>query len=82
MPSVTYSAEKYSDIVTINRDRIDSYVMYGLVGGLSTYQWNAEIFVNNVTDERAEIARSFTFDRERVTYARPLTAGVRLSYDF
>jgi len=82
MPSVTYSAEKYSDIITINRDLIDSYVMFSVTGGVSTDQWNAELFVNNLTDERAEIARSFIFDRERVTYARPLTAGVRVSYDF
>ncbi len=53
-----------------------------VTAGLTSDQWTAELFVNNLTDERAEIARSFVFDRERVTYARPRTAGVRMTYDF
>jgi outer membrane receptor protein involved in Fe transport len=82
MPSFTYSDDKFSDIIVINRDRIDSYAMWGVTAGLTSDQWTAELFVNNLTDERAEIARSFVFDRERVTYARPRTAGVRMTYDF
>ncbi|MEX2468662.1 MAG: TonB-dependent receptor [Pseudohongiellaceae bacterium] len=82
MPSVIYSDEKFSDIVVINRDRIDNYMMWGVSAGVTADQWRAEFFVNNLLDERAEIARSFIFDRERVTYARPRTAGVRMTYDF
>jgi hypothetical protein len=40
------------------------------------------MFVENLSDERAEIARSFNFDRQRVNYVRPRTMGVRVSYDF
>jgi outer membrane receptor protein involved in Fe transport len=82
MPHVTYSDESYSDIISINRDLIDSWTMWGLTAGVSSDMWSAELFAENLTDERAEIARSFVFDRERVTYARPLTMGVRVSYDF
>ncbi len=82
MPHVTYSDESYSDIISINRDLIDSWTMWGVTAGVSSDMWSAELFAENLTDERAEIARSFVFDRERVTYARPLTMGVRVSYDF
>jgi len=82
MPHVTHSDEAYSDIITINRDRMSDWTMWGVTGGVSVEQWSAEFFIDNLTDERAELARSFGFDRQRVTYARPFTAGMRLRYDF
>ena len=82
MPHVTHSDEAYSDIITINRDRMSGWTMWGVTGGVSVEQWSAEFFIDNLTDERAELARSFIYDRQRVTYARPFTAGMRLRYDF
>ncbi len=82
MPHANYSAESYSDIITINRDKIDSWLMLGITAGVSSSNWTAELFIDNLTSEEAEISRSFVFDRERVTYARPRTAGLRVSYDF
>ncbi len=82
MPHLAYSANSYSDIITINRDKIDGWVMFGLTAGVRTDDWSAELYVDNLTDERAEISRSFVYDRERVTYARPRTVGVRVAYDF
>lgn len=82
MPHLTYSEESFSDIISINRNRNDKWMMLGFTAGVSQDQWSAEVFVDNLTDERAEITSSFTYDRQRVTYARPLTAGVRLAYDF
>ena len=82
MPHVTHSDEAYSDIITINRDRMSGWTMWGVTGGISVEQWSAEFFIDNLTDERAELARSFIYDRQRVTYARPFTAGMRLRYDF
>jgi iron complex outermembrane receptor protein len=82
MPHVTYSDEAYSDIITINRDRMDSWVMFGMTAGISNDQWSVDVFAENIGDERAEIAGSFIYDRQRVTYARPFTGGVRVAYDF
>lgn len=82
MPQISYSAESYSDIVTINRDRLNSWTLLGVSAGVTSDQWSAEMFVENLSDERAEIARSFSFDRQRVNYVRPRTMGVRVSYDF
>jgi outer membrane receptor protein involved in Fe transport len=82
MPHVTYSDEAFSDIVTINRDRMDSWVMFGMTAGISDVQWSVDIFAENIGDERAEISNSFIFDRQRVTFARPFNGGVRVAYNF
>jgi outer membrane receptor protein involved in Fe transport len=82
MPSVIFSSESFSDIITINRAEIDSWVMANLTLGVTSDDWGAELFIDNLTDERAEISRNFVFDRNSVTYVRPLTVGVRVSYDF
>ena len=82
MPYMSYSDESFSDIVSINRDKIDSWVLTGITAGLSTDRWSAELFVDNLFDEEAELARNFINDRARVTYARPLTGGIRVSFGF
>ncbi len=82
MPSISYSAESYSDIIRINRSRIDSWTMANVTMGVSSDLWSAELYINNISDERAELSRNFVFDQHRVTYARPRTIGLRFSYDF
>jgi len=82
MPHLAYSDESYSDIVRINRDRMSSWTMLGLTAGVTTDTWGAELFIDNLTDERAELARNYINDRERVSYSRPRTMGVRMTYNF
>ncbi|MCB1692305.1 MAG: TonB-dependent receptor [Pseudomonadales bacterium] len=82
MPYMTYSADSYSDVIRINRDKVDSWAMFGLTAGVVTNTWSAELYVDNLTDKRAEISRHYVFYRERVYYARPRTMGVRFSYNF
>ncbi len=82
MPMVSWSSESFSDVVVINRDRIDSWTMWGLTAGVANEKWSFELFGNNLSDERAEVARNFVFDRQRVTYAPPRTIGVRATVNF
>jgi len=82
MPHLSHSASSYSDIVSINRDEIDGWTMIGVTAGLSTDRWTVESFVDNLGDTRAELARDFGYDVRRVTYARPRTIGLRVSYEF
>lgn len=82
MPSIVHSADSYSDVVSINRDKIDSWTMLNLSLGVAVDSWRAELFVDNLTNEKAELARIFNYDQQRVSYARPRTAGVRFAYDF
>ena len=78
----SYSASAQSDVVVINNSQIDDWILVGLSAGFSADEWSAELFVDNLFDKRAELSRNFVFDRERVTFARPQTVGLRLSYDF
>jgi outer membrane receptor protein involved in Fe transport len=82
MPHIAHSAESYSDIIRINRDRIQGWTMIGLTAGVTTETWGAEFFIDNLTDQRAELARNYINDRERISYATPRTMGVRMSYNF
>jgi outer membrane receptor protein involved in Fe transport len=82
MPQIAHSASSYSDIVSINRDKLNSWTLFGFSAGVTSDTWSAEFFAENLSDERAEIARSYNFDRDRVNYVRPRTMGVRVSYDF
>ena len=82
MPHIAHSDESYSDIIRMNRDKIHSWTMLGLTAGVTSESWGAELFVDNLTDERAELSRNFVNDRERVSYARPRTVGMRVTYNF
>ncbi len=81
MPHVSFSSEAQSDVIAINNSEIDSWFLAGLTLGVSKDEWSAELFVDNLFDKRAELSRNFVFDRERVTYARPQTIGLRFSFD-
>ena len=81
-PQVTYSASKFTDIIEINKLKLDSYTVVDLSAGVVADQWRFEVYGENLFDERAEISGNFVFDRERITTNRPLTVGVRVSYDY
>ncbi|MBT8066231.1 MAG: TonB-dependent receptor, partial [Gammaproteobacteria bacterium] len=82
MPMVSWSSESFSDIISINRDEIDSWTMWSVTAGITNETWSIEVFGNNLSDERAEVARNFVFDQQRVTYATPRTFGMRATFNF
>ena len=59
MPQVTISDKSYSDIIQINRDEIDSWMSFDIRLGVTSEEWSSELFIENVTDERAEISNTF-----------------------
>ena len=79
---IVYSGDSRSDIIEINAADVDSYTTLGLRSGVTTDSWSAELFVDNVTNENAEIANNFVFDRERVTVLRPRTYGIRFGVSY
>ncbi len=60
----------------------DDYVLLDLAVGLRSDIWGAEVFVNNVTDERAQLHINYLPSIPKVTTNRPRTFGVRFSYDY
>ena len=65
-----------------NSVTLDSWYLWGATAGISSDDWTAELYVENLTDERAEVSGNAIFNRARVTLARPRTAGLRFTYDF
>ena len=76
MPMISWSSESYSDIITINRDLIGGWAMLGVTAGVVGDGWSVTLYGSNLTDERAEVSRSFVFDTRHVTYAQPRTFGI------
>ena len=82
MPQVAHSSSKYTDIIKINRWKLDGYTTFGMSAGIEADRWKVEIFGENLTDERAEIAGDFYYDRPRIVTNRPLTVGLRVGYTY
>jgi len=80
-PNLSYSDESFSDVITINRDKMDSWMLVGLTAGVTNGSWSVDLYGENLFNEKAELARNYVNDVERVTLARPLTVGVRASFD-
>ena len=81
-PKLSYSDSKFTDIIEINKLELDSYTLVDLAAGVSKDSWNFEIFGENLFDERAQISGNFINDRPRVVINRPLTVGMRVSFDY
>lgn len=82
MPQIVHSDDSVSDVIEINQARLDGYTMGSFSTGVTEDNWRVEFFIDNITDERAQLSNNFVFDRERVTVARPRTWGVRVGVDF
>jgi outer membrane receptor protein involved in Fe transport len=79
---VIYSSDSRSDIIEINAADVEGYATLGLRTGLTSENWSAELFVDNVTNENAELANNYINDRERVTVMRPRTYGIRFGISY
>ena len=60
----------------------DSYILANLAFGITNDEWKAELFIDNVFDERAVLHIDNQQFTPKVVTNRPRTVGVRLSYDF
>jgi iron complex outermembrane receptor protein len=55
--------------------------MLGVAAGVQADNWTAEVYVDNVTDERAQLSGTFQMKRSRIAISRPLTIGLRVSME-
>jgi outer membrane receptor protein involved in Fe transport len=55
--------------------------MAGISAGISQDQWTAELYVDNLTNEQAQLSGNAIFNRDRIVIARPQTIGLRFSFD-
>ena len=77
-----FSDKSYSDIIEPNKAQQDSYSYLNIRAGISNDMWLAELYIDNITDERAEISNNYVFDRMRVSVIRPTTLGLRFKRNF
>ena len=82
MPQVIFSDDSYTDVIEINKMKLDGYATLGGTLGVNGDNWTAELFATNLTNEYAELSGSFVYDRKRITPMRPRTIGFRFSYDY
>ncbi|MEP3891426.1 MAG: TonB-dependent receptor [Hellea sp.] len=82
MPQLVHSAKSFSDIIVKNRDEIQGWTKLSVSAGLTADAWTGELFVDNIFDADIELNRQHINDVSRVSYARPLNAGARLSVKF
>ena len=60
----------------------DSYILANLSFGVTNDEWKAELFIDNVTDESANLYIDTQQFTPKVVSNRPRTIGFRFSYDF
>ena len=77
-----HSRASDSDIMEPNRATQGMYSLANIRAGVSNDSWTAEMYIDNITDERAEISNTFVFDRQRVAVIRPLNVGFRYKVKF
>ena len=79
---MTISDKSYSDIMEPNKAVQDAYSFFNIRAGISNDDMDLEVYLDNVTDKRADISNTFVFDRSRVAVIKPRTLGLRYKKTF
>ncbi len=85
-----YVGERHSEIykyaventVDDRRELNDSYSILNLSTGINMEGWGIDLYVNNLTDERAQLSRGSVGWDTTITLNRPRTVGVRFHMAF
>lgn len=80
--SAAYSSEQDTDIIEINRVTLDDWLILGGTAGISTDGWAATLFIDNITNSRAQTSGFFNQDVQRNVITRPRTIGARFAVNF
>jgi outer membrane receptor protein involved in Fe transport len=77
-----YTARSFSSIIADDRFRQSDWATVDLSTGVKRGRWGAELFVENLTDTRAQLFINTQDDIKRTTTNRPRTMGLRVSFDY
>ncbi len=90
--AIAYTGDSWSNLEVALREEQAAYTIVNLATGIQGEQWSLDLFVDNLTDERAEIVRysaNYDFDPfdaiiqdTSISVNRPLTYGLRYSRRF
>lgn len=62
--------------------KLDAYSLLNLRLGISTEHWTTTLYIDNATDERADVLTDNASLVVRVTRNRPLTAGLKVQFNY
>src|SRR5690606_31407328 len=84
--AVSYTGDSWHYLEIADRVKQDGYTLLNLSAGIQTDNWSIDLFVNNATDERAQISvyepsYPSLLDSRTVTN-RPRTIGIRFGQNF
>ncbi|MDG2044396.1 MAG: TonB-dependent receptor [Maricaulis sp.] len=79
---IQYVDDSINSLVAADSEVQDGYTTADLSFGLGRGEWRASVFVENVTDERAELFINNQDDIRRITTNRPRTVTFRIAADF
>lgn len=77
-----FTDDQYSSVVDANRFRQKSYETFDASTGVELDNWSFELYMENITDERAQLFVNSLDTDVRITTNRPRTFGLKMSYDF
>ncbi|MBX2847075.1 MAG: TonB-dependent receptor [Acidiferrobacterales bacterium] len=78
----TYTDERFTSLVQAARFQLDSYTQVNTSIGVSTDNWTASLYVDNLTDELGTLDGGAPDLIFRLIPIRPRTIGVRFNYNF
>jgi iron complex outermembrane recepter protein len=89
--ALSYTGDSWSNLETDLREKQPAYTLLNLAAGIEQEQWSVNLFIDNATDERAQIVRynasyedyyDAIFQDTAITVNRPRTWGLRYTRRF
>ena len=77
-----YTDDSWNDLFIAARSQQASYGIANFSIGTGMANWSADLYVDNFTDENAEIFRYTRAGDDRITANRPRTIGIRFRQRF
>ncbi len=84
--AVSWTGDSWNNLEVADRSKQDGYLLLNLSTGIQANNWTLDLFINNVTDERAQI---FVYDPSyptlidsRTVTNRPRSIGIRFGQSF
>lgn len=82
----SYTDSSWNSLDVSIREEQDAYNILNLAFGVRGDNWTADLFINNATDERAELVRNYAGYASEIdstiSVNRPLTVGLRFGQKF
>lgn len=80
--AVQYASSSFSSLIVQEREKQDSWTTVDAAVGVAKDAWAVDLFVENLTDKRAELWINSQDNIRRVTTNRPRTIGLRMRTSF